>query len=232
MCEDGLPGRQGRRLWAYLVLERRRPMARDELAAAIWADGIPDAWDSGLNALVSRLRGVLRELAGPAVVIRGEPGRYRLELPTDTFIDIERASRALLRASAALKAAEAAPAAREALIARAIAGRGFLAGETGLWVEAQRRVLADTLLRATEMAAEAEILRGDAGEGQRLARELVSLDPLREAGYRVLMRALAAGGNRAQAVRVMDECRRVLRAEAAMAPCAETERVFREVVGT
>lgn len=227
--EADLPGRQGRRLWAYLVLNQRRPIARDELATALWGDEIPDTWDDGLNALASRLRAALRPF--PGVVVRGEVGRYALELPGDVFIDFERGWRALLRADVALRERDLVTASTEALIARSIASRGFMPGEAGPWIEARRRVLADTLLQATELSAEAELARGSTSDAERLARELITLDALRESGYRILMRALAAEGNGAQALRVMEECRATLRAELGGAPSAETERVFREAAG-
>lgn len=231
--EPGLPGRQGRRLWTYLVLNRRRPVPRDELATAMWGDAVPDAWDNSLNALVSRLRGVLRRLGAErgGLAVRGSGGRYTLELPDEAFIDFERGWRALLRAESALRAREYAACAAEALIARGIAGRGFLPGEDAPWIEVHRRALADTLVQATELSAEAELARGASRDAQRLAREVIDLDALRESGYRLLMRALAASGNGAQAVRVMDECRRALQSTVGAAPSKETERVFREVIG-
>ena len=70
---------------------------------------------------------------------------------------------------------------------------------------------------------------GDIAETE--ARLLLALDPLCEASYRWLMRALAAGGNPAQAARVFAACRRELRERAGMAPSAETERVFQEIAG-
>jgi DNA-binding SARP family transcriptional activator len=48
--------RQGRRLWAFLVLHRRRPAGRSDVAAAVWGDAMPDTWDDALSVLVSRLR--------------------------------------------------------------------------------------------------------------------------------------------------------------------------------
>ena len=46
-----------------------------------------------------------------------------------------------------------------------------------------------------------------------------------------IMRALAAGGNAAQAIRVMDDCRRRLRDEGGVVPSPETERVFLTITG-
>jgi Bacterial transcriptional activator domain len=54
---------------------------------------------------------------------------------------------------------------------------------------------------------------------------------LREARYRWLMRALAAGGNPAQAAAIFAACRRNLHERAGMEPSIETERAFREIAG-
>jgi DNA-binding SARP family transcriptional activator len=227
--EERLPGAHGRRLWAYLVLERGRPVARDELADAIWDDAIPDAWHESLHALASRLRAALRPIE--AVVLRGDVGRYELRIPDDAFIDIERAWKALLRSEAALRAGDASVALAETLIARSIAERGFLAGEEGGWIEGRRRALRETLVEATDLAAEAELLRKNFRDAERVARAAINLDPLRESGYRLLMRALAGAGNGAQALHVMEECRAALHDQVGAAPSDETERVFREAVG-
>src|SRR5215207_5943422 len=87
--EAAFPARQGRRLWAYLVLRRRWPVGRDDLAEAVWGDAIPDAWDTALSVLVSRLRTLLRPFAeqAPTVAIQGEVGRYVLTLPSEVVVD-------------------------------------------------------------------------------------------------------------------------------------------------
>ena len=81
-------------------------------------------------------------------------------------------------------------------------------------------------LRALEATAEAELGRGQPDIAEREAQELLRLDPLWEEGYRLLMRALADGGNRAQVRRVMEECRRTLDTQAGMAPSPETGRAL------
>jgi DNA-binding SARP family transcriptional activator len=62
MGEERFPGRQGRLLFAYLVAENGRPVPRDELAEALWAEAPPPAtWEKALTVLVSKLRGLLAD---------------------------------------------------------------------------------------------------------------------------------------------------------------------------
>jgi DNA-binding SARP family transcriptional activator len=231
--EADLPGRQGRRLWVYLVLHRRGPVGRGDLAEAIWGDDIPDAWETTLNALASRLRRALAPLAdaAPALALRGEPGRYALALPDDAFVDWERARDAIHEADRLVFAGDPGGALAEARVAMEIAARGFLPGEDAPWIEGQRQALREIRLRASERTVEAELARGRPDIAETEARLLLALDPLHEASYRWLMRALAAGGNPAQAARVFAACRRALQERAGMTPSAETERVFQEIAG-
>jgi DNA-binding SARP family transcriptional activator len=231
--EADLPGRQGRRLWVYLTLHRRGPVGRDELAEAIWGDDIPDAWDTTLNALASRLRRALAPLAeiAPGLAIRGEPGRYALALPAGSFVDWERARDAIHEADRLVFGGDPGGALAEARVAMEIAARGFLPGEDGPWIEGQRQTLREIRLRACERTVEAELARGRPDIAETEARLLLALDPLREASYRLLMRALAAGGNPAQAAAIYAACCRNLRERMGMRPSSETERVFREIAG-
>jgi DNA-binding SARP family transcriptional activator len=57
--EHLLPGRQGRLLLAYLVLNRTRACSRDELLDAMWPVAPPSEADGALRALLSKLRRVL-----------------------------------------------------------------------------------------------------------------------------------------------------------------------------
>lgn len=231
--EADLPGRQGRLLWVYLVLHRRGPVGRGDLAEAIWGDDVPDAWDTTLNALISRLRRVLAPLATDAseIAIRGEQGRYALLLPANSFVDWERARDAIHEADRLVFQGYPGAALAEARVAMEIAARGFLPGETAPWITGQREALREIRLRSCERTVEAELARGRPDIAETEAHQLLALDPLRESSYRWLMRALAAGGNAAQAARVYAACRRELHQRAAMTPSPETDRVFREIAG-
>ena len=62
------------------------------------------------------------------------------------------------------------------------------------------------------------------------AERLLQLDPLREGSYRLLMRLLAARGDRAAAVRVFHRCSEVLSRELDVRPSAETEAAYRDLL--
>ena len=220
-----LPGRLGRRLWAYLVLVRRRPAGSDELATALWGEAVPDAWAASLHALVSRLRAALKRV-DPAIAIRSTGAGYDLSLPPGSFVDRERAWEAINHVRLQLRRGDMMGAWAEAVIAHEIAARGFLPGETGEWIEAERRLLRGIETQALEAVTEAELARGRLDDVERLARQLIGLDPLRESGYRLLMRGLVASGNAAAAATVLTECRHALAAVGAT-PSAETERSAR-----
>src|SRR5579864_9219897 len=57
--EGQLPGRQGRLLFTYLVVNRHRQVPRDEVAEALWREPDPAAIDTRLNPLLSKLRRIL-----------------------------------------------------------------------------------------------------------------------------------------------------------------------------
>lgn len=233
LLEPAFPARQGRRLWAYLVLNRRLPVGREELAGAVWGDDIPDGWDPALNALISRLRAVLKPITAqePELSIHGEVGRYLLRLPAGSFVDIERARLALHTAETRLRADDHDTALPEARVAMEIAARGFLNGETGAWIEGQRRALRDLRLRALECTVRAELSRGNPHLAESEAENLIALDPLHEPGYQLRMRAAAVRGNIAAVTRIMSECRATLAEQAGLEPSSATERVFRDVIG-
>lgn len=59
--DDDVRGRQGRRLFAYLVLNRHVPVSRDQLVEAVWGEALPRDPAAVLNTLLSRLRRTLGE---------------------------------------------------------------------------------------------------------------------------------------------------------------------------
>src|ERR1700748_2649922 len=98
--ELGLRGRQGRLLFAFLVLRRGRPVPRDALVEALWGeDGLPPS-DGALAPVLSRLRKPIE----PATV-QGRDS-LTLVLPEPAWVDVEVARDAGMRARAAPEATQ------------------------------------------------------------------------------------------------------------------------------
>jgi SARP family transcriptional regulator, regulator of embCAB operon len=171
--EAKLPGRQGRLLFAYLAATRSRRSTRSELVAALWPQGAPDAAESSLASLLSKLRRVLG-----ADLLDGK-SELRLALPADAWIDLE-----------------------------------------------------DVRLRALECAGTAGLRMGGAelATAERAGRALVEAAPFRESGYRLLMEALAARDNVAEALRVYDGLRVLLREELGVAPGQAAQDLHRRLL--
>lgn len=222
--EQQLPGRQGRLLFAYLVLERRAPVAREELLELLWAEERPDGADSALSALLSKLRRAL-PLDGRTEV--------RLTLPADAWVDVEAAHEALHRAESAAAREDWSAAWGPARVAQHVCARPFLPGQLGPWVESRRRRQEEALLRSLELAglSAARIGGGELATAERAARQLVELAPLRESGTRLLMEAHLRRGNRADALLAYDALLRSLREELGVPPSAETQELHRKLLG-
>jgi DNA-binding SARP family transcriptional activator/tetratricopeptide (TPR) repeat protein len=221
-----LRGRQGRVLLAYLVLNRGRPVSRDELIAALWPQRPPADPSAALRTQLSRLRSALGTgaLAGRDTV--------ELHLPEATWVDVEAAETAIQAAEAALASSDWKQAWAHANVALNISSRPFLAGFDAPWVEEVRRELAELQIRARESIARAGIGLGgsELAGAERSARELVRTAPFRESGYVLLMRALVASGNTAEALRAYERLRLVLGEELGTAPGAEIQALHRRLL--
>ena len=86
-------------------------------------------------------------------------------------------------------------------------------------------------LRALDVLAEVWRDRGDHGLSVATARDLVALEPFREASHRTLMAAHLAAGDTAGAARAYAACRRLLADELGVDPSSETEALHRRVLG-
>jgi DNA-binding SARP family transcriptional activator len=219
--ERELPGRQGRLLFAFLVLNRDKPESRDELIEAIWPGELPSDPQGALSPLISKLR---RLLPGGWLEGRSE---LRLMLPAEAKIDVESAQEAVHRAEAMLEAKRWADACGPSLLAQNVTERPLLPSEVAPWLEDARREVKDLRHRAMEAAVRAALGLGGTEIRWKLpvAKRLVKEAPYRESGHRLLMESLAAEGNIAEALQAFEELRQLLRDELGTAPSAATQEV-------
>jgi SARP family transcriptional regulator, regulator of embCAB operon len=226
--ERRLMGRQGRLVFAHLACEHLRAVSRDELAGELWPDTAPPSWERSLSAIVSKLRALLAGL--PNVTLNGSFGHYQLALPADAWTDVEAAVGAIDHAESALRGGEPREALGWAHVAYQISRRSFLMGEEGPWVTLRRAELRDVLVRANECLGEPSIWPKEPEYAVRHATEAVNLEPFRETAYQLLMRAHAAVGNRAEALRAYERCRCLLSEELGVSPSPQTEAVYLDIL--
>jgi SARP family transcriptional regulator, regulator of embCAB operon len=212
--DGSLPSRQGRLLFAYLTLNRGRPIPRDELLEALWPHGMPTYARGALTVLLSKLRATVG-----AELLRGR-GDLSLALPAAARVDVEDALAGVHAAESAVALGEWRRAWGPALRAQFVAERRLLPEHDAPWIDDWRRRLDDVLVHALEAYAAACLGIGGAelAGAERAARRLIEHSPLRESGYRLLMDTLAAQGNVGEAMRVYDRARTTLREELGLSP--------------
>jgi len=230
--EADLAGRQGRLAFVYLVAERERAVTQSELAELLWPQALPPSWPVALSAVISKLRQKLGTIGLDRDRIIANAFRcYQFRPPAEAWIDVEAAADAVHQAEGALLASQPDAAYGPSLIATTIARRAFLTGEDSPWVETRRERLRDLLIRALDCRVEALLWNGELALAQDQARAAVELEPFRESGYRRLMQVLVRRGDRAEAARVYQDCRRRLADELGVSPSDETESLLRSLAG-
>ena len=212
-----LPGRQGRALFAFLVVNRHRPVGRDELLDVLWPADPPEAPDAGLSTILARVR----RAVGDGVI----EGRSQLSLHLDpsACIDIERAAERYGDAERALAIGEFPAAAEAAGEALQTVRRPLMPGLEGAWVETRRAELGELEPGLLEVLGRAALGIGDREQlatAERTARELTERHPFRESGHALLMEVQARRGNVAEAMRTFERLRAFLREELGAVPSA------------
>ena len=223
--EARLPGRQGRLLFTYLVVNRHRHIPRDELAEALWREPDPAAVDARLNPLLSKLRRVFG--------VDAVDGRSTLRLCLrDAWVDLEAATEAIHRAESSVAQHDWPRAWGPTLTALFVAERGFLPGDDAPWIDEIRRQLTELRLRALECYAAAGLGIGGTELAAAVRAGLAAhwLAPLRESGYRYLMHALAAQGNVAEALGVYGQLSEYLRDQLGVSPSPATRELYERLL--
>jgi DNA-binding SARP family transcriptional activator len=225
--DNMLPGRQGRLLFAYLALSRLRPVPRSTLVDVLWGDDPPGNTGGALNALISKTRAVVG-----GQVLRGR-NELILALPEPAYVDVEVALSMLHAAESAVAVGDWRRAWLPARSALLVAQRTFLPEAEAPWAEMWRHRLGDVRIRALESYAKTCLQLGgtELPAAERAARELVDAAPFRESGHLLLMGALAASGNVAEALAAYERLRILLRDELGADPSETVQDTYLRLLG-
>jgi DNA-binding SARP family transcriptional activator/pimeloyl-ACP methyl ester carboxylesterase len=214
-----VPGRRLQALLARLVADSGQTVSVDALVDAVWPDGLPDAPDAALQTQVYRLRKRLQFPGAPTVTTRG-PG-YALELGAATVdaIEFEQAVRATIGAE---------PPVARARLHDALSlwrGRPYAGFEEIEPLRSEQIRLDEMHLQAIEAHAEALLACSDPNRAITELDAFVLEHPLRAEARATLMRALAATGRDAEALRGFQTHRQQLGEELGLEPSPKLRRL-------
>ncbi|TYB55377.1 AAA family ATPase [Nonomuraea sp. PA05] len=223
-AEVPLGGPARRALLALLLVRPGAVVPAERLAAELGPAGVPSA--HALHSQVSRLRACL----GAEAPIERAGAGYRL-LAADEDVDACRFERLAAEGRAALGSGEVRRAVTALTAALALWRGAALAGlPDSERARAAAVRLEESRIGALEDRIEAELLLGEHRAVVPELRELVERHPLRERPAGLLMRALSAGGERAEALVVFEETRRRLAGELGADPSAELAELHLELL--
>lgn len=206
-----VPGARRRALLALLALEAGHNVSAERLVDCLWPDEAPDNAMQALYNHISRLRGHLGALGGR---LQRHGAGYRLHLEPYE-LDADAARRLAQSVGATSSPASAAAAARAALDL----WRGPALEEFKILpaLEAESVGLDELRLRLVDSLMEAQLALGDRAVVVE-ATAAAAASPLRERTALLHIRALAADGRTAEAMRAAQAFRRRLAEEAGLDP--------------
>ncbi|MFJ4696379.1 BTAD domain-containing putative transcriptional regulator [Streptomyces sp. NPDC088766] len=210
-----------RALLLRLLLENGRTVGVTRLCDDLWNGRPPPSALSSVHAHISRLRAVLepgRARRDQAEVLRSVPGGYVLhQLPDE--LDSVRFERAVQQAHTLASAGRVDAARRE--IERALAmwrGTPLLDAAGHRFAEGEAGRLEGLRLSAEELRTALLLQEGNVTQAIIGTERLVERDPLREASWALLMRALYAAGRHAEALRCYETVRTLLARDLGLDP--------------
>jgi EAL domain-containing protein (putative c-di-GMP-specific phosphodiesterase class I)/DNA-binding SARP family transcriptional activator len=220
-------GRRAELVFAYLAAEHRRVVTQDELADALWPDGLPNTWEAALRGVLTEVRRFVAESGLDPTVLATARRGYRLQLPATVTVDLDEAREALASARSHLAQGAARQAAESAGRASSLARLPFLPNHDGEWIDGVRRELASITARALEVEAHAHTSAGDLAAAATAAEQLVHAEPFNEVAHQLRIRILGRAGDRSGAMKAYAHCREVLAAELGVDPSDETAAAYR-----
>jgi DNA-binding SARP family transcriptional activator len=199
------------RLLAFVALHER-PLQRVYVAGTLWID----ASDARAGA---SLRSSLWRLNRPGHALVESTGTH-LRLAPGVDVDLHRAFRLARRLLDGAASGDELDRAHVAL------GGELLPDWYDEWLLFERERFRQLSLHALEALAELLVRGGEPARALEAALLAVRTEPLRESAHRALIRVHLAEGNRYEAVRQYDLCRRLLRNRLDVDPSPQLDALF------
>jgi len=217
-------------LFQFLVTHRRRRLTKEHIVEQLWPGGDPETGDRDFKVALNAVHRALEPGRPPRAeprFVRRFGQAYGLD-PAALWIDAE-----ALEAHVAA-GNEALPGEPDRAVAAYRAAAALYVGDYlperryEDWASAEAERLQILALGAMTMLADLMVDRNPL-ESLHLTQRVLAIDPVWEDAWRIQMRAHAARGNRALALRAWDRCVEVMRREIGLAPLPVTRAVYEAI---
>lgn len=228
------PGK-ARTLFAYLLTNRNKVVAKEKLHNVIWPTIPYDPAASGLKVTVHGVRRELNERVGDvegAFELLYQSYGYVLRTNNVIWVDVDEFETLANQARIAKGSRDMSAAARFCERAATIYRGDFLAGETGEWSMEQREWLRSLALRVLRTLTTDAMLHGDAASAVRYCRRTLDIDPCNEGTYQTLMLVHAQRGELGQVKRWHELCVQRLSEHLDIAPTEATDKLLRRALSS
>jgi len=225
---DGWVSHKARAVLKLLLLDRSRPVLKDELIERLWPETEPEAGKNNLNVAVHHLR---RTLARghpdfPFVVVRN--GSYRLDDRLMVWTDIEAFEQHMRRAGELERMQRPLEAMGEYASCVALHQHELLAEDRyDRSLVPLRQRFRDHFLDALDRLARHHLEGRDQVACTSACAKILTLDPCNEAAHRTLMKCYAMLGQPNLVQLQYRSCVNVLLRELGVAPSTDTTALYR-----
>lgn len=229
---DAWTTRRARDIFCYIVAKPHRRASKDLIIDTFWGDADPDFVTKNFHPTISHIRKALNSNQSCRYnFLLYRDGHYLLNPDYSYSIDIERFDRLVDEGTGAQRSGQMEQALACYEAAAGIYRGEFMAGSYDEWLEEQRNYYREQYLHILEALAVSAQKSEEWARSLRLASQILREDSYREDVHCLVMRAYGAQGNRMAVREHYEELRRLLDDELGVEPEAETQRVYRQIVG-
>lgn len=200
-------------LLAYLLLNRETPVPRRQIAFEFWPDTSETQAFANFRNLLTQMR---RVLPNANCFLSTNEGTVQWQLNSSFWLDVDRFN----------KAAEDC----DYVQAVSLYQGDLLPNCYDDWITPERTRLRDIFSYAIEKLIRSREDVRDYEDAIKYTKNYIQFDPLKESTYRNLMRLHSLNGERAEAIRVYQQCDHTLKNELGVEPEESTRKVYEQIL--
>ncbi|HMF55820.1 MAG TPA: BTAD domain-containing putative transcriptional regulator [Pyrinomonadaceae bacterium] len=232
LAADAWVTKRARDILCFIASRRHRRASKDSIIDMFWGETDFEAIEKNFHPTISHIRKALNSnQALKQNFLLYRDGDYQLNPEFSYRIDIEEFDRLVMEGEQARRSREFARCIEFYEKAIAFYRGEFMQGSYDEWAEEQRSYYREKHLQMLEALTAVAQSAEEWTRSLQLAHEILRDDPFREDIHCMIMRAHAALGNRMAVKEQYESLRRLLKKDLGVEPVAETQKVYRELIG-